>query len=178
MKSPQYRPFAIMRNLGGREVEIASVVREAFARRYGTGDDEAALIASLRSDGDVVVELAAVEDDRIIGHVMFSRMACDPPLCRIAALAPVAVRIDRQSRGIGEALIREGLAACRAEGVEAVMVLGDPSYYGRFGFDAAPAASIASPYAGPHLQVLESRAGILRGVKSVAHARAFTRTGG
>jgi putative acetyltransferase len=178
MKSTQSRPFAITRICRGREAEIAGVVRAAFARRYGNGDGEAALIAALRTDGDVVVEMAAEEEAEITGHVMFSRMASDPPLCQIAALAPVAVRIDRQNGGIGDALIRAGLAACRETGIKAVIVLGDPSYYGRFGFDAAPIANIACAYTGPHLQALEFRTGVLRGVGSVTHAPAFARMDG
>jgi putative acetyltransferase len=178
MKSPQSRPFAITQNCSGREAEIAAVVCAAFARRYGQGDGEVALISALRADGDVVVELAAEEDGHIIGHAMFSRMTPDPPLPPVAALAPVAVRIDRQNRGVGDALIRAGLAACRERGIAAVVVLGDPAYYGRFGFDAALAANLDSAYAGPHLQALELMAGALREVRSIEHAPAFARMSG
>jgi putative acetyltransferase len=178
MKSAQSPPFVITRNCVGREPEIASVVRAAFARRYGAGDGEVGLVSSLRADGDVAVEMVALQGDDIVGHVMFSRLAADPPSCLMAALAPVAVRIDSQNRGIGDALIRAGLAACREDGVEAVIVLGDPAYYARFGFDAALAAGLASPYAGPHLQALEFRTGALRGIRAVAHAPAFARMDG
>ena len=153
-------------------------MRTAFVRRYGSGDGEVALISALRTDGDVVVELAAEEGGEIVGHALFSRMSADPPLCRIAALAPVAVRIDRQGGGIGGALIRAGLDDCRANGVEAVIVLGDPDYYRRFGFEAALAAGIGNAHAGPHLQALEFRAGTLRGIRSVSHAAAFARMQG
>ena len=178
MKSLQSRPFTLTQNCAGHEAEIAEVVRAAFAQRYGSGDGEVSLIAALRADGDVIVELAARDEGEIIGHVLFSRMTADPQACRIAALAPVAVRTDRQSQGIGDALIRAGLAACREGGIDAVIVLGDPPYYQRFGFDAGLAAHLASPYAGPHLQALEFRAGALQGVRSVAHAPAFARMDG
>src|SRR6185437_11545570 len=158
--------------------EIADMVRAAFARQYGSGDGEVALIAALRADGDVVVEMAALEEAAIVGHILFSRMTAEPPVCRIAALAPVAVRTSRQNQGIGGALIRGGLEACRESGIDAVIVLGDPPYYQRFGFDPALAAPLASPYAGPHLQALEFRAGALQGVRSVAHAPAFARMDG
>ena len=179
MKSVQSRPFTLSQDCTRHAAEIAGVVRTAFAQRYGSGDGEVALIAALRTDGDVVVEMVALEEGEIIiGHVLFSRMTAGPPACRIAALAPVAVRTARQNQGIGAALIRAGLAACRENGIDAVIVLGDPPYYGRFGFDAALAAHLASPYAGPHLQGLEFRAGVLRGVRSVAHAPAFARMDG
>jgi putative acetyltransferase len=178
MKSAQFRPFAVLRNCHGREAAIDAVVHAAFAQRYGNGDGEVTLIAALRANGDVVVELAALEDDAIVGHAMFSRMTCAPPRCRIAALAPVAVRIDRQGRGIGDALIRAGLTACAEAGIEAVIVLGELAYYGRFGFDAALAAGLGSVYAGPHLQALELRAGALAGIRTVVHAPAFARMDG
>ncbi len=178
MKTVQSRPFTLTPNVAGHTAEIADVVRTAFARQYGSGDGEVALIAALRADGDVVVEMMAQDKGEIIGHILFSRMTADPPACRIAALAPVAVRIDRQSQGIGDALIRAGLAACREAGIDAVIVLGDPPYYQRFGFDPALAAHLASPYAGPHLQALEFRAGALGGVRAVAHAPAFARMDG
>jgi putative acetyltransferase len=178
VKSVQSRPFTLSQSCAGHAAEIADVVRAAFAQRYGSGDGEVALIAALRADGDVVVEMVALEEGEIVGHVLFSRMMADPAACRIAALAPVAVRTDRQGQGIGDALIRAGLAACREKGIGAVIVLGDPPYYRRFGFDPALAAHLASPYAGPHLQALEFPAGALQDVRSVAHAPAFARMDG
>ena len=97
----------------------------------------------LRADGDVIAELACVENGAVVGHAMFSRMAIDPPLRRVVALGPVCARIDRQLSGVGTVLIRAGLAMCVEKGMDAVFVLGDPLYYGRFGFTAAMAAPIA-----------------------------------
>jgi putative acetyltransferase len=178
VKSVQSPPFTLCQACLRDVAEIADVVRAAFARQYGSGDGEVALIAALRADGDAVVELVALEEGEIIGHILFSRMMAEPPACRIAALAPVAVRTDRQSQGIGDALIRAGLAVCREYGIDAVIVLGDPPYYRRFGFDTALAAHLASPFAGPHLQALEFRTGALRDVHAVAHAPAFARMDG
>jgi putative acetyltransferase len=155
---------------------VAALVRDSFARRYGAGDGEAALIAQLRSDRDVAAELAAFEEGRLAGHVLFSRATCDPPGTAIAALAPMAVRHDTQGRGIGAALVRAGLEACARQGFDAVIVLGDPAYYGRFGFHVAE--GIESPYAGPHFQALELRAGALARVRAVAYPQAFGRTVG
>jgi len=178
VKSVQSPPFTLTQNCAVHRAEIAEVVRAAFAQRYGSGDGEVGLIEALRADGDVLVEMVALEKDEIVGHVLFSRMMAEPPTCRIAALAPVAVRIDRQNQGIGDALIRAGLAACREKGIDAAIVLGDPPYYRRFGLDPALAAHLASPYAGPHLQALEFRAGALSDVRAVAHAPAFARMDG
>jgi putative acetyltransferase len=173
MKNRQSGALTISRDLGTRATEIATITRDAFRRRYGSGDGEVAIVTRLRTDGDVIVELVALENGEVVGHAMFSRMTADPPQAQIAALGPVCVRIDRQGTGIGAAVIRAGMAACGEYAVAAVFVLGDPAYYGRFGFDAENAARVACAYSGPHLQALELRPGALEGVKSVAYAPAF-----
>lgn len=112
---------------------------------------EADLVARLRHDGDIVIEMAAREGERVIGYVAFSRMSA--PM-KAVGLGPVAVLPARQRRGIGSALIREGLARAQAQGLEAAFVLGEPAYYRRFGFDAEAASGFASPYAGPYFMAL------------------------
>lgn len=173
MTNGQSTPLTILRDCGSRAEEIATITRGAFQARYGSGEGEAAIIARLRADGDVITELAAIENGEIVGHAMFSRLAAEPRTFRAAALGPVCAQIDRQRRGIGTVLIRAGLADCAQNAVEAVFVLGDPLYYGRVGFSVAKAAGIVCTYSGPHFQVLELRPGALSGVKSVAYAPAF-----
>lgn len=165
--------LTILRDCSGHAAEIAAITRDAFQARYGSGDGEVAILACLRRDGDVIGELAAAENGELVGCAMFSRLAVEPPLCRAAALGPVCARIDRQGGGIGSALIRAGLADCAQSGIGAVFVLGDPLYYGRFGFSVAKAAGIACAYSGPHFQALELVPGALDGVRSVAYAPAF-----
>lgn len=115
------------------------------------GPEEAVLVARLHADGDVVLSLAAEQEGRIVGHVLFSRLQAP---VRALALAPVAVIPDRQGCGIGSALIRAGLARAADAGWQAVFVLGDPDYYSRFGFATGPAGGFASPYASPHFMAL------------------------
>lgn len=112
---------------------------------------EADLVARLRHDGDIVIEMAAREGERVIGYVAFSRMSA--PM-KTVGLGPVAVLPARQRQGIGSALIWEGLASAQAQGLEAAFVLGEPAYYRRFGFDAEAASGFASPYAGPYFMAL------------------------
>jgi putative acetyltransferase len=154
---------------------VAALVRDTFSRRYGQGDGEALLVEQLRADGDVVAELVAFRAEALVGHALFSRAAASPDLCAVAALAPVAVRHDLQGQGIGAALIRAGLQDCARQGFAAVIVLGEPEYYGRFGFRAT---ALQSPYAGPHFQALELRAGALAQVRAVAYPQAFARAVG
>ena len=166
--------FGIIEGHGGREDDIASITRAAFAQQYGSGDGEAALIAALRGDGDVVVELTALEAGEVVGHVMFSRLSVAPDTLRMASLAPVCARIDRQRGGIGSALIREGLARCKAQEFDAVLVEGDPRYYARFGFSVDAAQAVESDYSGPYFQALALKNHALANGKwRVTYPRAF-----
>jgi putative acetyltransferase len=121
---------------------IEAVVAAAFGRT-----DEADLVSRLRTDGDVVFELVAEEDGDIVGHLLFSRLWADRREL-YAALAPLAVRPDRQKSGLGSALVRVGLENCREFGCHGVLVLGDPAYYGRFGFSADAARQVSAPFRG------------------------------
>lgn len=143
------------------EQAIHEVHRAAFPT-----DDEAHLVDRLRADGDALVSVVAVVDGGIVGHVLFSRMGIVGAGGAIpaVALAPVAVRPGRQCRGIGAAVIEEGLRLCGDRGERIVLVLGDPTYYRRFGFTAEAAAAIASPWPGPHFMALALVAGALDGV--------------
>lgn len=174
MKKPQSEPFSIEQTCDVYTAEIAAVVEAAFRAEYGSGDGEVAIVAALRADAAVVAEFVALEGAAVVGHAMFSRMTTEPEGHQIAALGPVCARVDRQKSGIGSALIRAGLNICRAQGVGAVIVLGDPHYYGRFGFRAALVEGIANAYAGPHLQALELVPDALAGVRAVAYAPAFS----
>jgi putative acetyltransferase len=127
---------------------VRAVVSAAFGR-----SEEAAIVDGVRAAGEVLVEFVAEVDGEIAGHVLFSRMRCQPPMLA-AGLGPLAVAPPSQGRGAGSALVKAGLAACRARGLAACFVLGAPAYYGRFGFIPA-AVAVRSPYEHlPAFQVL------------------------
>jgi putative acetyltransferase len=130
---------------------IRAVNEAAFA-----GTEEADLVDALRSDGDLVLSLVAAEDDDVIGHIAFSRLRVesDGSMQPAVALAPVAVSPAHQCRGIGMALIEDGLRCLKQAGETLVFVLGEPRYYGRFGFAAVSAARFVSPYPGRQFQSL------------------------
>jgi len=135
---------------------------------------EARLVRDLRCDGAVAVERVAMEADEMVGHVLFSRCTVEPATIRVAALAPVAVAPARQRAGIGSTLIRDGLAQCAAQGFDAVVLLGDPAYYRRFGFTRRAARALDCVYSGPAFQALELRAGALAdGPWRLAYPKAF-----
>ncbi|HEY3887376.1 MAG TPA: N-acetyltransferase [Caulobacteraceae bacterium] len=123
---------------------IRAVTQAAFDTSSG---DEAGIIEGVRAEERVLVELVAEIDGAIVGHILFNRMRTDPPL-PIAGLGPLGVAPSHQNTGVGSALSRAGIEACRAAGMRAVVVLGHPPYYPRFGFSAEAAAQIASPFAG------------------------------
>jgi putative acetyltransferase len=91
-----------------------------------------------------VLSLVAPRGSGVAGHVAFTPCALGGTAERLALLAPLAVTPDRQRRGIGRALVAEGLDRLREDGVRRVLVLGDPAYYGRLGF--GPEHEIAPPY--------------------------------
>lgn len=144
---------------------ILAVVAAAFGR-----SDEADLVDRLTADGDAALSLVAQDGDRIVGHILFSRMKAPFPAL---ALAPVSVAPDRQREGIGGALIRAGLDLATAHGWRGVFVLGDPAYYGRFGFGVDAAWGFDSPYAGPHLMALGLGGPLPVRAGAIAHAPAF-----
>lgn len=147
-------------------------IREIVTAAFGQAD-EAQLVDRLRDDGDVVVELLAeTHEGEAIGHILFSRLDTDLGL-RFAALAPMAVEPVRQLRGVGGQLINAGLDACRALGVDAVVVLGHPDYYPRFGFSASAAEAIQAPFSGRAFLALSLGREALTRPVSVTYARAF-----
>lgn len=108
---------------------------------------EARLVDRLRAQARPFVSLVAELEDAIVGHIAFSPVVLDGGATfPVAGLAPMAVAQPRRRAGIGTALVRHGLARCRALGFGAVCVLGYPDYYARFGFEPASGFGIESQY--------------------------------
>jgi putative acetyltransferase len=150
---------------------IESLLRLAFGGPY-----EAALVRRLRSDALVAVALVAEDEEEIVGHIVLSWLptTIDGRPVRAVALAPMAVRPERQRGGIGTALVRHALQTAALAGADAAIVLGHPTYYPRFGFSAALAAKIASPFPGSSFMALELKPGALSGsTGSVLYPDAF-----
>ena len=111
---------------------------------------EASLVDALRQHADPVVSLVALDEDAVVGHILFSPVTLLPHGDRqIMGLAPMAVLPERQRRGIGSALVRTGLDECRRFGFDAVVVLGHADYYPRFGFMRASTFGLRSEYEVP-----------------------------
>lgn len=148
---------------------IREINEAAFAQ-----PDEARLIEALRAAGDVMFELVAEAEGAVVGHILFSRLWADRTEL-IAALAPMAVHPHHQRKGLGGRLIETGVETCREFGAHAVMVLGHPDYYPRFGFSAEAASKVSSRYSGsPAFMALELERGALAEPMFVAYPDAFS----
>jgi len=151
---------------------IREVVRAAFTREFGKANEHE-LVEALRADGAALAELVADDAGAVVGHILFSPLATNTGQA-FAALAPVAVKPGLQKSGTGSALCHAGVAACRALRQDAVIVLGHPAYYPRFGFSAEAARSVQSPFSGrPSFMALALTPGALDRPVSVTYHSAF-----
>ena len=111
---------------------------------------EADLVDALREHAEPVVSLVAEDNGAIVGHIMFSPVSLSGhPDLKMMGLAPMAVAPEHQRKGIGSALVRAGLEHCRQLGSLAVVVLGHPKYYPRFGFSPSTRFGIGTEYEVP-----------------------------
>ncbi|MCC6212108.1 MAG: N-acetyltransferase [Burkholderiales bacterium] len=127
---------------------------------------EAKLVDALRERAQPVISLVAEHEQKIIGHIMFSPVSLTGQTnAKIMGLAPMAVAPERQRSGVGSALVQAGLDHCKRLGFGAVVVLGHPEYYPRFGFVPSTRFGIASEYNAPEeaFMVIELRPGYLHG---------------
>lgn len=171
------------------ECDRRSIWELHYAAFGGAG--EAHLVDRLRDGGFVTVSCVAVSGDQVIGHVLFSRLLIHrklPPanekgsssLDRIEAcgdlpatgvleaisLAPLAVHPNHQRQGIGMRLVELGLTRSREAGASIAVVLGDPAFYGRFGFSPELARCLQSPFGGGEAwMAMELVFGALAGVE-------------
>lgn len=122
----------------GDEEAIATVTREAFRSHPHCNHTEHRIIEALRRAGALSVSLVAERGDRIVGHVAFSPVTITDGSSRWYGLGPLSVDPAYQRRGIGQTLVREGLVRLRELGARGCVLLGEPAFYGRFGFANDP----------------------------------------
>ncbi len=123
-------------------------VRETNEQAFGA-PLEARLVDALRGSAGSI-SLVATMADLVIGHILFTRVIIEPPArVRVAGLAPMSVRPEHQRAGVGGLLLRAGLDECRRIGYSAVVVLGHPTYYPRFGFRPADAWGLQCEFSVP-----------------------------
>lgn len=140
----------------------AAAIRRVHLTAFPT-PAEADLVERLRDSGKAVIELVALDGDSIVGHILFSPLALRPRAGAVGlGLAPVAVMPDHEKHGVGRRLIQNGLAECHRWGAGFVVVIGDPPYYTRFGFEPAAKHGLRSEYqAGDAFMVFKLESGAL-----------------
>lgn len=138
----------------GDERAIRALTDAAFHSAPHADGDEGELIDRLRRDGDLVLSLVAVNEDRaIIGHVAFSPARAGNASGEWFQLAPVSVIPSGQNAGIGSALIEDGIARLKGVGAQGIALVGNPDYYSRFGFTREHGLALSDAL-DPYLQVL------------------------
>lgn len=132
-------------------------IAELNTRAFGQ-EDEARIIRQLEADGDVIIQLVAEMEGRIVGHILFyslgvrGRLGC-------AGLGPMSVDPWVQKEGVGRQLVTQGLAMLREAGCAIVFVLGHDWFYPKFGFTVEATEPFQSRYKGPHLFAVRLRGG-------------------
>ena len=123
--------------------EDVAAIEEIYPLAF-PDEDLLPVVRDLLHEGAGVLSLVAVVDGAVAGHVIFTRCGIEGTTAEVSLLAPLAVVPDRQRQGVGTALVHEGLRRLEKSDAERVYVLGDPVYYGRFGF--LPDDEVAPPY--------------------------------
>ena len=132
----------VRRERSADAAELAQVIDAPF------GDtDTSAFTQALRESAGYVPELTFVgeEDGELVGFTMLSDVELDGHDRPVLILTPMAVRPDRQRRGVGVAIVQAAVAAADERGEPLVLVEGVPAYYPRFGFRSASALGLEKP---------------------------------
>jgi putative acetyltransferase len=151
-------------------------VHELNVAAFG-GDAEARLVGLLRAQASPLVSLVADDDGAVAGHILFSPVSLPGIEGLAMGLAPMAVVPARQRSGIGSALVKVGLDYCKELRAIAVVVLGHPEFYPKFGFSPAARFGLQCEYDVPAeaFMAIELRAGVLRGLSgTVKYHAAFS----
>jgi putative acetyltransferase len=147
---------------------ISELHRSAFG-----GETEVKIVEAVRASPAFIrdLSLVAVKDRRVVGHILLSLVPIETGGSRsyALALAPIAVLPGCQKRGIGSLLVEEGLRRCRELGHSIVVVVGEPSFYTRFGFTPARARGLEAPFPVPDeaFMVLELQGGTCGGIRGM-----------
>ena len=109
---------------------------------------EAKLVNLLRDSGCTFISLVAETDNNTVGHILFTpvELTGNSNKLKIIGLAPMAVLQQYQNKGIGSNLVKTGIELCKSKGYDAIVVLGHPGYYPKFGFAPSITYGIKSEY--------------------------------
>jgi len=137
--------WAIHPEQPGNAAAIASVITAAFRDHPHSDGCEAAIVSALREAGALTLSLVAEIDGTVVGHTAFSPVTISDGTGGWFGIGPVSVLPAHQRKGIGGAMIREGLDRLKHMGAAGCTVLGDPAYYARFGYTHDPGLTYPAP---------------------------------
>lgn len=128
--------FTIRTETAADHAAIEQLTTAAFLTAAHASGTEAAIVRDLRAAGALALSLVAADaGGEIVGHAGFSPVETDMP-GRWFGLGPLSVKPEQQRNGVGSALVRAGLTELADMEAAGVVLVGDPAYYGRFGFAA------------------------------------------
>jgi putative acetyltransferase len=116
------------------EKAIEEVIKSAFEHHPHSNQTEHQIVNALHQANALSLSLVALLEDRVVGHIAFSKVQINGKDLSWYGLAPVSVLPAFQNQGIGSALIREGLQQLKALNARGCVLVGEPEYYVRFGF--------------------------------------------
>jgi putative acetyltransferase len=132
-------PKATLRDETPADVNaIAELTIAAFRTLEISHHTEQFIVAALRAAKALTISLVAEADGRVIGHIAFSPVAISDGTRNWYGLGPVSVLPEHQRRGVGKALIAEGLRRLQVMGAQGCCLVGHPDYYRQFGFRNPP----------------------------------------
>jgi predicted N-acetyltransferase YhbS len=153
--------------------QIYDLVKVAFQTAQVSNGDEQNFVDRLRAGGGYIPELALVaeQNGNIIGHIMLTKtfVAGAGKNRELLLLAPLAVELQHRRSGVGSALVLESFGLAKLLGYTAVLVVGNPAYYGRFGFKPSASFGIVHdpPIPEPYVMACELVPDALSGVSGV-----------
>ncbi len=153
---------------------IEAIAHAAFLNAPHTSHTEHYIVNALRQAGALTISLVAERDGVLIGHIALSPVTISDGSAHWFGLGPISVLPAHQGRGVGSALMHAALAALRQQNAAGCVLLGDPGYYGRFGFRAT--LDLVLPGVPPeYFQALHFGSPTPRGIVSYHPAFAATR---
>jgi len=117
---------------------IEAVTISAFLNAPHTSHTEQFIVSALRKSGSLSISLVADVEGSVVGHVAVSPVSLSDGASAWFGLGPISVVPEHQRRGVGSRLMREALRILRERGAAGCVLLGEPEYYSRFGFQVDP----------------------------------------
>ncbi|BAZ02191.1 N-acetyltransferase GCN5 [Tolypothrix tenuis PCC 7101] len=135
--------ITIRKEVPGDVADIEALTTAAFLNMAYSSHTEQLIVNALRDSGNLTISLVAEAEGKIVGQVAVSPVAISDATQGWYGLGPISVAPEHQGIGIGSQLMREALATLRQLGASGCVLLGNPNYYSRFGFQAEPSLVLA-----------------------------------